>query len=588
MRYPDQVWWRSPVIHRRAWQWEDKNHSIHHGQWWQNAVIYQIAPWSYLDTSGNGKGDLNGILKKLNYIASLGVDAIWLTPIYESPMDDLGYDITDMRKVDPMFGTMQDFKRLLNVAHCLRLKVVIDQVWNHTSDQHPWFVESRSSRDNPKADWYVWADPQPDGSPPTNWLSSFTGETAWKWDQQRQQYYLFNFLESQPDLNWHNPDVVEAVLKRAEFWLDLGVDGMRIDAVNFFLHDAQMRDNPIRTEEHSMPDGVPEDNPLTRQILQYGFNRPETLESLKPLREMVNRYPGVMTLGEVTLCEDSIRLAGEYTEGADRLHMAYHSGLLVDKPLTASLVANMLEKVMESFSDGGMCWIVGNHDYGRLRSRWTGHDPEGNPYPDEFYHMVAALLLCLPGAFCLYQGDELGLEEAAIPEDIPPEEIKDPFGKALYPDVKGRDGSRTPMPWNSEEPHAGFSTAEPWLPVPDAHFEVAINQQHIDPDSLLNTWRQLMHWRKNQPALEAGKLELVDSPEPILAFVRAYAEQELLCVFNISGETARFDLTPYPDYFPFADLRFSSEFTEESVRLPPYGAFFANINPQRNIIDVDA
>jgi len=578
MRFAEKTWWRVPAINRRDWQWEDANAATQDGEWWQNAIIYQISPWSFLDTDGDGKGDLNGIIERLDYIVSLGVDAIWLTPIYESPMDDLGYDITNMREIGAEFGNMDDFRRLLGVAHAMKLKVIVDQVWNHTSDQHPWFVESRQSRDNPKADWYVWADPKPDGSPPNNWLSSFTGKCAWKWEPHRQQYYFFNFLESQPDLNWYNDEVIEAILKRAKFWLDLGVDGLRIDAVNFFLHDRLMRDNPPRPESVPPPDGVPKDNPLTQQMLTHSFNRPATPQRIRPLRDLVDRYPGVVTLGEVTLCEDSIKLASRYTKGNHRLHLAYHSGLLFDEPMTASRMRHILERVAKLFADGGTCWIVGNHDYGRLRSRWTGKDENGKPYPDEFYRMMAALLLSLPGAFCLWQGDELGLPIAEIPGDIAPSEMKDPFGKALYPDVVGRDGSRTPMPWTPEAPSGGFTTAaKPWLPIPSDHLARSVRHQHRDTRSLLNTWRRLLHWRRNQPALEAGKLDLLEVQGTVLAFSRHYAEHHLLCLFNMSREPARYDLSPYDTCEVVRSLEFNFSIDGNQVLLGPYSPFFGRL-----------
>jgi len=578
VKVADKTWWRVPAINRRDWQWEDDNQATQDGEWWQNAVIYQITPWSFLDTDGDGQGDLNGIVERLDYLASLGIDAIWLTPIYESPMDDLGYDITDMRAIGAEFGTMEDFQRLLDVAHAMKLKVIVDQVWNHTSEKHPWFQESRSSRDNPKADWYVWADPKPDGSPPNNWLSSFTGQSAWQWDKQRGQYYLYNFLESQPDLNWHSDAVVEAILERAKFWLDIGIDGLRIDAVNYFLHDEQLRDNPPRPDDADWPDGVPRDNPLTSQILKYGFNRPETLDRIRPIRELVDQYPGVVTLGETTLCEDSIELASQYTQGCDRLHISYHSGLLVQAPMTADLMRGILAKVTNCFTDGGTCWIVGNHDYGRLRSRWTGKDVNGNPYPEEFFHLMAALLLSLPGAFCLWQGDELGLPVAEIPGDIDPEEIKDPFGQALYPEVVGRDGSRTPMPWTPEAPCAGFTTAEkPWLSIPEEHLTRSVQHQHRDSRSLLNTWRKLLHWRKDQPALEAGHLDLLETQDTVLAFSRSYAEQHILCLFNISDKPAHYNLSAFADYQAVRELDFGYSLDGDEVVLPPYGAFFASL-----------
>ncbi|ASC70480.1 Alpha amylase, catalytic region [Halomicronema hongdechloris C2206] len=578
MKGAPRAWWRVPVINRRDWQWEDANAATQNGEWWQNAIIYQIAPWSFLDTDGDSKGDLNGIVERLDYIVSLGVDAIWLTPIYASPMDDFGYDVADMRAIGSEFGRMEDFQCLLDIAHAMKLKVLVDQIWNHTSDEHPWFQESRSSRDNPKADWYVWAEPKPDGSPPNNWLSSLTGECAWKWEPQRQQYYFFNFLDSQPDLNWYNDDVVAAILQRAKFWLDLGVDGLRIDAVNYFLHDRRLRDNPPRPHETPWPDGVPPNHPIGQSMLTHNFNRPETPNRLRPLRELVDRYPGVVTLGEVTLCEDSIKLASRYTRGCDRLHLAYHSGLLVEQPMTASLMRTILGRVANHFADGGTCWIVGNHDYGRLRSRWTGKDVNGNPYPDEFYRMMAALLLSLPGAFCLWQGDELGLPIADIPGDIPPSELKDPFGKALYPDVVGRDGSRTPMPWTADAPCGGFTTAAtPWLPIPASHLTRSVHSQHRNTKSLLNTWRRLLHWRKNQPALEAGKLALLEANDTVLAFRRYYADHNLLCLFNISDRPASYVLELCDTCEVVRHLEFDFEIDENYVKLSPYSAFFGQL-----------
>jgi len=577
-----EQWWREPVLNRRAWTWEDANNSLRNGEWWQHAVIYQISPQSFKDSDSNGAGDLNGIIGKLDYITSLGVDAIWLCPIYESPMEDFGYDITDMRDIDPLFGSLKDFQRLLDVAHSLGLKVIIDQVWSHTSDQHPWFMESRQNRDNAKAEWYVWADPKPDGSPPNNWLSAFMGRSAWHWAPEREQFYMYNFLSSQPDLNWHNPEVINALLERAKFWLELGIDGFRIDAPNFFMHDKQLRDNPPRPEDAPRPEGVSPDNPMVRQMFKYNFCRPETLEALRPIRELVDKYPGVVTLGEVTLCDDSIALASEYVAGDKRLHMAYHSGLLIDEPISATLMRRMMERVKANFVQGGDCWIVGNHDYGRLRSRWTGKDANGNPYPEKFYHMLAALLPCLPGAFCLYQGDELGLTEAIIPDDIPVEEIKDPFGKALYPAIPGRDGSRTPMPWCADEPNAGFTPAEkPWLPIPESHYARSVNLQNQDPNSLLNTWRRLLHWRKKQPALEAGNFEILDTEEPIFAFIREYAEQRLLCIFNLSDQPARYDLSAYGNCEASKGLGFEVKRKDNTLELPGYNAFFGNLAPEK-------
>lgn len=543
-------------------------------EWWQNALIYQICPLSFLDTNGDGSGDLDGIVDKLDYIAALGVDAIWFSPIYESPMKDLGYDITDMRAIDPLFGKMEDFDRLLALCHARGLKVMLDQVWNHTSNEHPWFVESCSSRDNPKADWYVWHDAKEDGSPPNNWLSSFVGESAWEWDETRQQFYFYNFIKSQPDLNWHSPGVVDAIFEVAQFWLDKGVDGFRIDAPNYFFHDLQLRDNPPRPDDATLPDGIPPDNPMVQQLFKYNFCRPEVVDVIKKIRNFVDQYPGVFTLGETTLAEDSIALSGEYASGEDKLHLGYSSALLVDQPISASLMRNIMKKIQHHFPDGGNCWMVGNHDYGRMRSRFTGKDASGKPYPEDFYHVFVGLLVSLPGAFCLYQGDELGLPEARIPEDIPVDKIQDPFGKALYPEVKGRDGSRTPMPWQKSAKNAGFSHVDqPWLPIPQNHVHRAVDVQSDNPRSLLNTWRRMLHWQKQQPALiTKDGYEILDTDEPILGFVRKSEEQRLLCLFNLSEEAAEYQLPPYCKNTTGSG--FTSNRQGNRVNIPGYSAYF--------------
>ncbi|MFP4124775.1 alpha-glucosidase [Coleofasciculus sp.] len=550
-------------------------------KWWQNAVIYHIVPRSFLDTSGDGEGDLNGIIAKLDYIAALGVDAIWLCPIYESPREDLGYDPTDLRSIDPMYGSLEDFQRLLALAHARGLKVIVDQIWSHTSDRHPWFQESRSSRDNPKADWYVWADPKPDGSPPNNWRSAFLGDSAWTWSPERGQYYFHNFLKSQPDLNWHNPAVIEAVLAEARFWLELGVDGFRLDAVNFYFHDQELRDNPVRPADASLPDGISPKNPFAHQLFKYNFCRPETIEVLKHIREFVQAYPGVITLGEVTLAEDSIALSSEYV-GDQRLHLAYNSALLFDESISATRLYQTLEKVLTHFPDGGNCWCVGNHDYGRLRSCWTGKEASGKPYPEGFYQMMVGLLLSLPGAFCLYQGDELGLPVARIPEDIPVEEIKDPFGKALYPILPGRDGSRTPIPWIADSLHGGFTTAsKPWLPVPQSHRERAVNLQDNEPNSLLNTWRRFLHWRKQQPALMRGDCQMLKTEEPIFGLIRETEEQRLICLFNLSEIPTEYDLSPYAECQTIRGIDMTAQRQGNILKIPAYGTFFGNLPPAK-------
>ncbi|MBB3104447.1 alpha-amylase family glycosyl hydrolase [Azomonas macrocytogenes] len=566
-------WWRDAQINRRASIMAPPGETRWKEEWWENAVIYQVLPWSYKDSDGDGIGDLQGIIERLDYIGSLGVDAIWLTPIFVSPMDDLGYDITDHHQVSPLFGSMDDFKCLLELAHKRGLRVVLDMVWNHTSNQHEWFQQSRQDRNNPKADWYVWADPGKNGGPPNNWLSSFSGDSAWHFDEIRQQYYLANFLASQPDLNWFNAEVRAQVLNCARFWLDLGIDGMRLDAVNFFCHDPQLNDNPIRGQNDPLPHGIDPDNPLAKQRFCNSFCRPETLDMLAPLRRLVNQYPGVMLLGEVIEADDSIRLAAQYTAGDQRLHLAYHGGLLFKERMSARRLREVVGQALEEFANGGACWIVGNHDFGRLHSQWNAAN---EPYPREFYLMMAVLLLVLPGAFCLWQGDELGFNEARIPEDISPEQLRDPFGRLMYPKLKGRDGSRTPMSWTSEEPNAGFTTGTPWLPISRTHFECSVAAQQSTPDSLLNHWRSLLHWRMTQPALQSGSARLLDLNEHVFALLREESEQRLLCIFNLSDQTVSVDLREFGPLLPVQGIGYRKQL-DSIAELAPWDVVLADM-----------
>jgi alpha-glucosidase len=541
--------------------------------WWRSAVIYQIYPRSFADSNGDGIGDLPGILQKLDYVAHLGVDAVWISPFFKSPMKDFGYDISDYRAVDPLFGTLEDFQQILQAAHARNLKVLIDQVWNHTSDQHPWFLESRESPNNPKADWYVWVDPKEDGTPPNNWLATFGG-SAWTWEPKRQQYYLHNFLESQPDLNWYNPEVVQAILDTAQFWLDMGVDGFRLDVVNFFTYDRSLQDNPMRPKDMPRPAGASAKDPFFSQINLYNFCQPETLELLTPIRKLMDRYDAT-TLAEISSAEDTLLISSEYVRGEDRLHTAYNSSLMTDEPLTAQRVTHLIRRVEELFTDGVICWTAGTHDFPRLKSRWSKYQPSEEFLQDAFDHMFAALIISLKGSCCIYQGDELGLTQA----DIPHEKMKDPFGIQGYPQVLGRDGSRTPMPWLKEAKHAGFTEAqEPWLPIPDDHQAQAVDVQEVDADSLLQKYRRLINWRKQQPALIQGDLQVVDmSDERLVGFTRMCDQQKLLCIFNLSPETVYEDIAQFHPYRPADELDFLDRRYHHTLELPPFGVFFANL-----------
>jgi alpha-glucosidase len=498
--------------------------------WWRGGVVYQIYPRSLMDSNGDGVGDLQGIIAKLDYIASLNVDAIWISPFFKSPMKDFGYDISDYLEIDPLFGTMADFDQLIEKAHQLNIKVVIDQVLSHTSDQHDWFEQSRQSRDNDKADWYVWADPKDDGSAPNNWLAIFGG-CAWEWEPRRQQYYLHNFLKSQPDLNFHCPQVRQAVLDNVEFWLKKGVDGFRLDAITFCYHDEQLRDNPAKPKDKRQGRGFSEDNPYAYQYHYYNNTRPQTVGFIEELRALINRYPGAVTLGEVS-SEDSLATMAEYTQGDDRLHMAYSFELLTDD-FSAAYIRQTVEELEASIGDGWPCWAIGNHDVKRVASRW-GKDSV-NP---TMVKMLNAMLFSLRGSVCSYQGEELGLTEAPIEFN----QLQDPFGIAFWPMFKGRDGCRTPMPWVKEAPNAGFSDATPWLPIDPLHNNSAVDVQEADQDSILNSYRHFLQWRKQQHILIEGDIQFIDSHPDVLAFIRSQDQQRMLVLFNLSAMQQTFDL----------------------------------------------
>ncbi len=490
------------------------------GEWWRGAVVYQICPRSFQDSDGDGVGDLAGIRRRLPYVAALGVDAVWITPFFRSPMRDFGYDVADYRAVDPLFGTLGEFRRLLAEAHRLGLRVLIDMVWSHTSDAHPWFADSRAARDGARADWYVWADPRPDGTPPSNWLSVFGG-AAWTWEPRRRQYYLHHFLSCQPALNWREPAVAEAILDVGRFWLELGVDGFRLDAVDFLLHDDLLRDNPSRPVTE-----IPA-KPFAMQEHVHDMVRAEALPVLERIRALMDAYPGTTTIAELSSVGDPIERAGTYTASDDRLHKAYSLGLM-RRPFSAERIRATIAEVEAKIGDGWLCWAFSNHDIERVVSRWGDGSPASA-------RMLLALLVSLRGTICLYQGEELGLPEA----DIPFERLRDPFGTAFWPDYKGRDGSRTPMPWTRD---GGFSTADPWLPIPESHRALAVEVQDADPASPLNTLRRLLAWRKTRPELLEGELTLVEMGADALAVERRLGERRTLCVFNPSPGPLRLPL----------------------------------------------
>jgi alpha-glucosidase len=486
--------------------------------WWRGAAIYQIYPLSFADSNGDGWGDLGGVLEHLDHVASLHVDAIWLSPFFRSPMRDYGYDVSCHTEVDPIFGTIADADAVIAKAHRLGLKIILDQVWSHTSDQHPWFRDSATARQGDKADWYIWADAQADGTPPNNWLSVFGG-SAWSWEPRRRQYYLHHFLSSQPKLNLRNPAVLDAILATGRFWLERGVDGFRLDAVDFLAHDPALRSNPALPP----PRGVTPTKPFGLQRHVHDMLHTDTIEILRRIRELTDQFPGTVTLGEISSQPGAFDRIADYSR-PDGLHLGY-TLRLPRGDCSASLFEAVLHEAAAAIEQGGVCWAFGNHDVVRVASRWGGGDPAAG-------HALMVLLGTLPGPFCLYQGDELGLPEADLAHD----QLRDPFGIAFWPEFRGRDGSRTPMPWHSLPAHG----PEPWLPIPEAHRILAVERQDQDTRSALCVWRAFLKWRRSMPVLLHGGIEAVGRSGDILSFDRVLDGSRLRCVFNLAPTPAIF------------------------------------------------
>ncbi len=535
--------------------------------WWRGAVIYQIYPRSFQDHNGDGIGDLVGITERLGYVSDLGVDAIWLSPFFTSPMRDFGYDVSNYRDVDPIFGTLGDFDRLLQKAHGLGLKVIIDQVISHTSDRHPWFAESRLSKTNERADWYVWADPKPDGTPPNNWLSIFGG-SAWAWDSRRMQYYLHNFLASQPDLNFHNPAVQDALLSDMRFWLERGVDGFRLDTVNFYFHSKGLESNPVVRPEDFNASTAPAVNPYNFQEHLYDKSQPENIEFLKRLRAMMDQYPGTTTVGEIGDSQHQLEVMAAYTSGNDRLHMCYTFDYL-GGAFSAQHFRTAIRTTEEKAPEGWICLAFSNHDVVRHVSRWAVRE-----HQEAFTRLSAMLLMTMRGSVCVYQGEELGLPEA----ELAFEDLVDPYGIEFWPEFKGRDGARTPMVWQAAAHLGGFSTApRAWLPVPNNHLMRAVDQQLANPDSVLQFYRAMLVFRRAHPALGKGTLELVDAPDTVLAFIRRLGNEAILCVFNMSDADATFQLPAGVSVEAINAPGVAAEPEGGSLSLPPFNAYIGRI-----------
>ncbi|WP_159978300.1 MULTISPECIES: alpha-amylase family glycosyl hydrolase [unclassified Novosphingobium] len=494
--------------------------------WWRGAAIYQIYPRSFSDSNGDGIGDLPGITARLDHVARLGVDAIWISPFYASPMADFGYDISDYCAVDPMFGTIEDFDALIAKANTLGLKVIVDQVYAHTSDRHPWFAQSRANRDNARADWYVWADAGADGSPPNNWQSVFGGP-AWRWDARRGQYYMHNFLAEQPQLNVHNPDVQQALLDVAKFWLDRGVSGFRIDALNHSMHDPLLRDNPPAPQ-----DGRARTRPYDFQLQVHNQSHPDIIGFIERLQALIASYPDTYSLAEVG-GKNAAQEMKDFTHGPARLDSAYGFDFLYADKLTPARIAAAQDFWPDEAGIGWPSWAFENHDAPRALSRWCAPDQI-----EAFARMKAMLLLSLRGNPILFQGEELGL----LQDEIPFEQLRDPEAIANWPLTLSRDGVRTPLPWATQDEHGGFTSgsngATPWLPLSAQNLERAVDRQEADPASLLNLTRHLLHLRSDSAPLRRGSCDVLVADETRLVLRRIAEGKSVLAAFNMGADAA--------------------------------------------------
>jgi len=487
--------------------------------WWQRGIIYQVYPRSFMDSNGDGVGDLRGLIARLDYLRGLGVDAVWLSPIFPSPMKDFGYDVSDYTGIHPLFGTLEDFDLLIREAHAHKIKPVLDFVPNHTSDQHPWFIESRSSRDNLKRDWYIWRDPAPSGGPPNNWLSNFGG-SAWEYDPKTEQYYYHAFLREQPDLNWRNSQVIEAMLNVLRFWLERGVDGFRVDVLWHLIKDEQFRDNPVN------PDWREGADPYQRLLELHTTDQAEVHAVVTRMRRLVDQYQDRVLIGEIYLPVE--RLVQYYGVNLSGVQVPFNFQLLLAK-WHARDIARIISQYEAALPKGGWPnWVLGNHDRPRIVSRVGSKQAR----------VAAMLLLTLRGTPTLYYGDEIGMHDV----EIPPEKVQDPFEKNVPGRGLGRDPQRTPMQWSAAK-NAGFTAGKPWLPIAEDYAQNNVEAERDDPLSILSLYMQLINVRRGEPALEVGELERIDTAGDLLTYIRRDGESAFLVALNFGSEPQVIDIS---------------------------------------------
>ncbi len=525
--------------------------------WWKHGVLYQIYPRSFYDSNNDGIGDLPGLIEKLDYLADLGIDGIWLSPINVSPMHDFGYDISNYLEIDPIFGTREDFLRLIEEAHRRGIRVIMDLVMNHTSHLHSWFLNSRSSRSHPQRDWYIWRSGKRD-KPPNNWFSVFGG-SAWKWDELTRQYYLHSFLEEQPDVNWRNKKLKEAMFDVVRFWLDRGVDGFRLDVVNWFIKDRHFRNNPIFLG----PIG-----PVFLQKHKYDRNRPETHDLLKDFRNVLDVYDDRMAVGEVfTMPPGDPALSAKHLgNGEDQLHLAFDFSLMY-RWWNARQFYKAIKKWMNLIPGKGWpCHVLSNHDQPRSISRY-GDGRDGMKRAK----VAATLLLTMKGTPFIYYGEEIGMKNNT---QIPRKDICDPLGKRYWPFFAGRDASRTPMQWTPEA-NAGFTGGRMWLPVGSDYNVLNVQSERADRYSLLNYYRALIAIRKEHEVLQKGEWEpVLKGRKGVLGYFRTWGEKRIFVVLNFTGNEKKINLGDRAQWEVIHSThRFPhTHFTTLSMTLSPYEA----------------
>ena len=529
--------------------------------WWRGAILYEVYWRSFLDSNGDGVGDLTGVRAKLDYIADLGADAIWLAPFYASPQEDFGYDIVDARSVDALAGTMNDFLELIEAAHDRDLKVVLDFIPIHTSNQHPWFIASRRDRENDRADWYIWADGASDGGPPNNWLSSFGG-SAWTWEPRRSQYYYHPFLPCQPGLNLRTPETLEAVLGDMRFWLDHGVDGFRLDAVQCLACDPALRSNPPTASDGSpiLLGGGPH-NPFRKQLHLFDRDVPEAIPIIERMRAVIDEYDGERVLIGERADVDSSRAAEKYTVNGKRFHAVYDFDLINCRQEEMAGIVKLRDNHLRT---GWVYNVFTNHDSIRALTNMAplAKTPEQRRQAAK---MLLFLQFTLKGGGALFQGEELGLPQPKLPRSA----LRDPWGINLWPDFEGRDGVRTPMPWQGAAAHAGFSEAEPWLPLGEGHAEAAVDRQAGDKNSVLCFARAFFRWRKRQPLILRGGEKILDEQAPLVVYDRYAGQDRLRCIVNLSPQTR---LHPHDDAWRALSAPGCSQAaSSHGVELQPFG-----------------